>query len=290
MEPNEEIIKQAWRMYRQMDLSAVQYKRVAQSRRWLILGCIIFAAVLAAGGTIVVVGLPSWIASAVGYGAALFFGLGAVFSQASSFKDAEKSWTALRISAEYLKRQVYLYRSLVGDYSGDDAHKNMASVLERESEITTDTRVVKVDDAELLKGCPTGKIDIETYIKERIEDQMGWFRRKSANHDKWLGLLEKVTLLLSIVGVILGLIGQQIWIATFSAAVLAIQVFIQEGRYKYLSTTYQTTAYKLNTLLSQYRAGLITANDLVLGTEQVITYETVASMNEFSREGPKLSM
>jgi hypothetical protein len=290
MEPNAEIIKQAWLMFRQVELSAEQYKRTVMARRWLILGSITMAVVLATANSIASINSSSSNPVLTGYAAAFFLGLGAVISQASPLKDADKHWTALRISAEYLKEQIYLYRSLVGDYSEDAAHEKMSRVLNRELEVIANVRLAKVNNANLLMNCPSGIIDTETYIKERVENQIDWFQQRSASQDKWQGRLETVTLLLSFAGIILGLIGQQIWIASVGTVTLAIQVFAQENRYNYLSTTYQSAVFKLRALLSRYRAGLIPANHLVLNTEQVIASVTLASMNEFMRENPKLSM
>lgn len=160
--------------------------------------------------------------------------------------DKGNNWILLRGNAEAIKREIYLYRTRVGNYRenrnaelarrikiiserlrGSSVHQTCfnpyeAEVMFQESELILNGKSEKDDKFSDLNP--------ETYISWRLEDQFNHYRRKAKQLNKQLQLYQWGAYLLGGVGTFLAATSFQIWVAITSALVGALSSFLEFKR------------------------------------------------------------
>lgn len=152
--------------------------------------------------------------------------------------DRGNNWILLRGSAEALKREIFYYRTKVGDYKENrDARLaeklkhitermkgspvNMASLQPYESE----ERVTTIDPDKLID-----LTNPEDYVKYRLIRQFDWYRRETRKYDQRLHLYEWLTYIFGGVGTLLAAINLEAWVAVSSALTASFTSFLEFKR------------------------------------------------------------
>ncbi|MDX2217103.1 MAG: DUF4231 domain-containing protein [Oculatellaceae cyanobacterium bins.114] len=153
------------------------------------------------------------------------------------------NWIALRSSAEALKKEIYLYRMRVGEYSPTalgtetrDVHlaKKAKIINKRLMETQVNQTGLEAYKGKLPPQYSTAEGDdgfsdmtAEQYLLWRIEDQFTYYQRKSVKFTTELQRFQLVIILLGGLGTALAAFNLEIWVAISGALATAFATFLE---------------------------------------------------------------
>jgi len=176
--------------------------------------------------------------------------------------ELENNRTNSRSAAETLKAEIYLYVFKTGPYdTGTDDEKDELAFerLEKVRQATAEIPYLSFTDE--INDYPDETMTIDSYIKERVSDQIRWYEKKSKTFQQELRKNKNRIYLFGFAGVVLGSIGAgtgyaeftSVWIAFFTSASGALAAFVATNRYQPLLISYQKTALRLSAILAKFQ-------------------------------------
>jgi hypothetical protein len=274
-------------------VTASQLKKSISRSRLSIIGLAIAGAVLETLAAQVHQSVPD-LAVWVGYAGAAALAVIAVVRQWKLGRERVQAWILARAASESFKRELYLYRTSAGAYA---ASSNPAATLfDRREEILGKVRSVQkyVGEPEKSTLNVPGPLDAEEYIKERVEGQIDWFRRRAAQNAKLQGLFGGAEFLLAIAGALLGaaltMTNKQVygaWVAVITTVTGALGAHALAQRYEQLAVSYRATADRLASVVGRWRAVKGSLSQLVEQCEVALLEENqgwIAGADETMKE------
>ncbi|MBD2462845.1 DUF4231 domain-containing protein [Oscillatoria sp. FACHB-1407] len=153
------------------------------------------------------------------------------------------NWISLRGSAEALKKEIYLYRMRVGEYSptmlgseSRDVHlaRRAKIINKRLMETQVNQTGLEAYKGKLPPQYSTAEGDdgfsdmtAEQYLLWRIEDQFNYYQRKSVKFTRELQRFQLMIILLGGVGTALAAFNLEIWVAISGALATAFATFLE---------------------------------------------------------------
>jgi len=225
-----------------------------------------------------------------------------LITASNKFKQGNK-WLLLRGGAEAIKREIYRYRSRSGDYTevfnrtvSDPPPPTPDQVLaQRVEDITRRVMQTEVNSSS-LKPYPKDKdfppyvkysgddgfsvLTPDRYVQVRLEDQLGYYKKRTVTHEKKLKGLQWSVYIIGGVGTLLAAINQQVWIALTTALATAFTTYLSYQQTESTVTKYNQALTDLENVNSWWTA--LPAADqakqenldtLVQHTEQVMQSE-----------------
>lgn len=238
----------------------------------------------------------SWVPTLLGWLSAGSLGLAVYFGKEMANPDQERRWIRSHSTAEALKTEVYLFRSETPPYDTFDRPQVLLDKADELFETVEAVSVENLNEEERRKNLPTESLAVETYIEERVNDQINNFYRPRVEElNRKLKQNKTVGIFLGVGAVILGAIGSSTnwtagWVAVISTVIASVAAYAYAGRYQYLIISYQATADKLERLCAQWRikgmtdANIEERNKFILDCEQIISIENNAWMAEMVKE------
>jgi hypothetical protein len=108
----------------------------------------------------------------------------------------------------------------------------------------------------MRKRLPEGALPVSQYIKDRVDDQIKWYRDKAQLYERYVERARIASLVLGAIAVILSVISATGWTAGWIAAITtitaSIAAYLYSGRYQYLILSYQATARRLEALKTRW--------------------------------------
>jgi hypothetical protein len=287
-----------WNRFRIWDLTAVKLR--CDLDRWRLLTLI-----LAIGGAVLVTlgqqlgsltaSIGLWAASAgkvVNLLGAASIALSAYFAREALSSDKVQGWTKCRSVAESLKATTYLYRAAVPPFDGTDRDQKLIDrrgatedAVEGIEPLTPDSETVVVD---------LSPISVQDYILKRVDDQSGFYRRRSIEYQKktktlrgivfWLGA---ATVLLGVVSAVRPLVAS--WSAVVATVIASLSSYVQGQRYQMLAAGYESTARRLETLKDKWGANPQSdagKNAFIQSCEDTMALENSAWVTQWSQQKP----
>lgn len=252
-----------WEEYRKASKRSAQYKNTFNRSRTIVLVLTIAGAILGvladqstdwlAGHSMEII-IPKVLAIM----SALCLGLVAYLSKDLINSSTDRKWVIARSQAEALKSEAHIYRVKAPPFDTDQRDTVLAEkvneILKNASETTPMT------EAELWKRLPKDWMTMDEYLKERVDDQITWFRGKAVKYQKLLKRFRTVTFALGFVSAILGSIAAALsdtvwpaaWIAVIGSITGALTAYSFAGKYQYLMTSYEATARQLRFLHNEW--------------------------------------
>jgi hypothetical protein len=260
-------------------VAAEGFERFRRSARWVLPG--IFLALLV---LLVVGGLPNFFTDVLrALGVVILavpITVSILLTAASYFKPRQK-WILLRGSAEAIKKEIFRYRTQVGDYS-DEKTEAFASPIESppatlasRDEVLVDKtaticrRLMRTEVNTVSLGF-TGTIPPEyavkkgddgfsfltpdRYIEVRLQDQIDYYLDKGAKLEKKIAILQWTVFIIGGVGTFLAALKWQLWIALTTALVTALTAYATDFQWENTLIKYNQAASDLNDLRSWWRA------------------------------------
>ena len=269
----ESVLRQAWRRFAAIDEAANRQQKdfMATQERILYMG------VLAVLLSIVYSQMPAppedplavwqfldWARWLLGYVLIVVpIGISLLIAVTNRFKPG-KRWVLMRSAAESIKREIYRYRLRATGYTADDTReKKLAEAVEgitrRLSRTEANTMALPIykgpvppvntasprDDGMSL-------LSTDQYVALRLEDQLGFYRRKTVTLEKDLSRLQIYVLLAGAAGTLLAALGGHfvIWIALTTAVASAAMTYLGYRQTESTLTVYNQTATDLDNILS----------------------------------------
>jgi hypothetical protein len=182
------------------------------------------------------------------------------------FKPRQK-WILLRGGAESIKKEIFRYRTRVGNYSGKKIEtspptpapaspdvtlaENVATISRRLSRTEVNTTSLGYVGTLPPKNAVTRGDDgfsfltPEEYIEVRLLDQLNYYRSKTVKQERQLAEFQWSIFIVGALGTFLAAVGAQLWIAATTALVTALSAYVGHLQFDHTLITYSQAATEL---------------------------------------------
>ena len=235
----------------------------------------------------------------------------------SRFKNRHK-WTLLRGSAEAIKKEIYRYRTRVGDYADQvepkEDSKEAVATPRRSRDVALKDNIVRITQYLMQTEVNTGSfiyeakkppakptdddefsfLTPERYLEVRLVDQMRWYEGKTATLERQRSEFQWLIYIVGGAGSLLAALGAQLWVALTTAAVTALTAWVADlkldvnlVKYNQAAADLSNLRYWWSTLSAEDKAELENRQKLVNTTEQILETERaswVQQMEETTKE------
>jgi len=204
-----------------------------------------------------------------------------------------QKWISLRSSAENLKSEIFRYRTKTGIYSDKDRETQMAGKVQELNNHLMQTEVklsaLKNYTGSLPPQYSTAGNDNgftmlspERYLNLRLEDQLSYYQRKTAQLDRQLSYLQWGIYGLGGVGTLLAARHFELWIALTTGLVAALTTYLGYQQVEERLQKYNQTSINLTNILNWWNA--LSASEQVKpeNIDQLISDTETALGNEFN--------
>jgi hypothetical protein len=178
----------------------------------------------------------------------------------SHFRDGNK-WILLRGAAEALKREIFRFRTKTGVYSDIQCQQTSreSKLAAKVKEITSSLEQSEVNKNNLElrpQGDPQRNnfLSPADYIKERLEDQIAYFVKKTRKLFIQLTALQVCIYVVGGVGTFLAAIKLDIWVALATAIVTAFATKLQVDQVENSLVQYNQTLASLRNIACWWKA------------------------------------
>jgi hypothetical protein len=258
-EPGVPPIAGAWSAYRTWANTARYHRRALdRGQSWSLWLGIAGVVSIAAGQQITLVfphgDAPLAIGRAAGALGSAIIALAAYVGSQVLGGDREQLWLRCRVAAESLKSTIYLFRASVAPFDTAARAEELKARVEKSLEELEDVpvRALPVEPT----APPSTWLTVDTYRKERVADQITWYRQRSLELESKSDRYRKLTLLLGALSVLLGLASSigflSTWVAVIGTGTASITAYVQNQRYQPLIGIYLATATRLQVLSDEW--------------------------------------
>ncbi len=198
------------------------------------------------------------------------------------------AWVLSRHSAELIKREILLYRTRTGTYLG------MEDVAAGER-LAVELRALRKDAADSDRFGPSldgdfpppadgaGRIDAAAYQRDRVTDQIKWYRKRARTWRRWLVFFQLLIIVAGATGSVLAFVGDAAtgWIAVTTAFTAAFAAWSEVRRLEPTALAYERAAAELSDVLLWWQAlpaaeRAASFDKLVAQVEEVIQAENAS--------------
>lgn len=178
----------------------------------------------------------------------------------SHFRDGNK-WILLRGSAEALKREIFRFRTKTGVYSDSQCQQTSreSKLAAKVKELTSSLEQSEVNKNNLELRPPgdpkrNSFLSPADYIKERLEDQIAYFVKKTRKLFIQLTAVQLCIYVAGGVGTFLAAIHLDIWVALATAVVTAFATKLQVDQVENSLVQYNQTLASLRNIVCWWKA------------------------------------
>ena len=297
-----------WGEYRVWAKTATALKRrVTRVRKWILYLTLVSAVLgaLAAQASVQASYLQTlgatWFPPVVGTIAGLLLTIGGILTRQLSLRKKREDQVRARSAAEALKSAVFLYVTRAPPYDQEDAPRLLHDDTEEILANVDDVRNEDVTGAEKKIGLPPYPMSPESYVQNRVQEQIDWYRIKQTEHGRAMQNGERAALCFAFAGAVLaalaGLSSQwpslsvaSGWIPVIGAISAAVAAYLYAERHEYLELSYRSTGRRLSRLLSRRASNLADRPDLsaqlafINRCEDAVSVENQSWMAELMKE------
>jgi hypothetical protein len=275
-----------------LSASSAAMKKTLERARWAALGLAVAAAILGAV-TVAFIEKDDPSRWAFAFATALALGLGPWLTAHFLGQNQATRWIAVRAAAEALKREVYRRAAKCKPYDGTAQEADLALIKEKQA-IEADLGDVEEVAAESM-DLPKSEIDLNTYVINRVDNQISWLRRRAGDHARLAAALRAAEIVVAFVGVVLSAAGAAFSDSTDSAKYLApfigvvttvstaLIAHIEAGRYDFIAAMYRATAKRLENEQASHTP-TTPLPDFVDKCEAILSAESSAWMAKFLKQ------
>src|SRR5215471_11465137 len=218
--------------------------------------------------------------------------LSAYFAREALSNEKVQGWTKCRSVAESLKATTYLYRAGVPPFDGTDRDQNLIDrrgatedAVEEIEPLAPDSETAVVD---------LSPISVQDYILKRVDDQVGFYRRRTAEYQKKTTTLRGIVFWQGATAVLLGVISAvkpsvASWSAVVATVIASLSSYVQGQRYQTLAAAYESTARRLEMLKDKWGASPQSdagRNAFIQSCEDTMALENSAWVTQWSQKKP----
>lgn len=286
-----------WGQYKAWDETALKHQKALSAWRLRVLLLGVAAAVLGAASDPRAVPWPEgWATwgvprSAFGVAGGVVLGLAAFLTRELLGPEREGGWLRARAAAEAYKREGYLLAAGVPPYDGPMTR----ALLDRGRGILAgvgDLQEEAVEGEKRREGMPTYPLSVDGYVEQRLEDQIGYYRRRAGAHRAVVKRVRTLTAVLGVAAVVLGTLGggAGVWLIVVTTVTASLAGYLYANRLQYLVGSYTAAARNLDALRVGWETFRAEADDaerdrFILDCEAVLSAENQSWITEWSRKG-----
>ncbi len=268
-------LEDAWRLFAVYDHNAsLTSKRFSKTRRWILI-LSVFATFLALGYQILSTQEQTQDLKTLNSILRVFvillpITISALLTISSKFERGV-SWVLLRGSAEAIKHEIFRFRAHVEIYSDENTRKEsrevkMARKIKSINERLMKTEVNQSGLQPYNKQLPPpmylaseeddgfSYLTPSKYIEFRVENQMNFYKKRTAELDKNIRNLHYRIIFFGALGTLLAALGLEVWIAATTSIVAAITSYIEYNQYEATLKSYNMSAMDLESIRIWWRA------------------------------------
>jgi hypothetical protein len=203
-------------------------------------------------------------AQVLGVIAAAAVALATYFSRQAQVDNRVSIWTRSRTAAESMKSCIFLYRAGAAPFDGAD---KAAQINSRTAKVNDDMKGVEPRQPGAEQPADLTPLTVDGYITNRLEEQMNWYRKRAAEHQKEADRLRSATSVLMGLGVVLTVASMvsslSLWAPVVATLASSITAHLKNQQLLMLTATYTKTSLQLSSLLDNWRASHKTEMDRV---------------------------
>jgi hypothetical protein len=235
---------------------------------------------------------PATTGKVIGLGGAAAIALSAYFAREALSNDSVQRWTKCRSRAESLKASIYLYRSAVPPFDGPDRDEKL---LDRRAAIEDAVEGAELQEIEIEdKGADLSPLNTADYVRQRVNDQIQFYRERSDQYQRKTKALRQIVLWLGALAVLFGVVSAVKpmvagWTAVIATVTAALSSHVQSQRYQSLTAAYQSTARRLQLLRDKWEASGqadSNRNAFIQSCEDTMAFESSAWITQWSQQKP----
>jgi hypothetical protein len=211
--------------------------------------------IVIAGKQVVSHGLVNGTAKALGVLGTVAVTLAAYLSQRAQADNRVGIWIRSRAVAESLKSVIFLYRAGVQPFDGTDRAAQIGQRVEKAIQEMQDVEPRQPDSE---KAVDLSALSVETYIKDRVEEQIAWYMKRARDHQIKADRCRNATSVLTGASALLALASAltalSVWAPVIATLTASITAYLKNRQYQILTATYTATALRLSLLLGEWHA------------------------------------
>lgn len=283
------VAERAWEQQSVWSQIANGLKRDLQRSRNVLLALTVVGALLSAAA--VVAGLGSELGKGLAALGGAAVGIAAI-ARARAGGDAVQTWTRARSVAEAIKSEVYLYQARAGVYGKPRRERVLDERVETIERDAANLAPHKAGVKPARRALPP-VIDAATYVRERIDVQIGdFYRPRAAELRRRIRRIRDAQLALSALGVAIAAVAAftgsdavAVWIPALTTIAGAVSAHAAAERYEYLLVEYVRTADELERLRDRRgSAAGLSDEELIRAAEQVISIQNEGWLAKLTTE------
>jgi SMODS and SLOG-associating 2TM effector domain 1/Protein of unknown function (DUF4231) len=243
--------------------------------------------------------LPANGTTAIGSLGAIALVLVPIIRTAKLGSNQTKSWLRSRSVSEGLKTEIYLYLTGTQPYEDQTLRDSELSrqhhdIVQLASDLYRNTAQARSQVAK-EKPTPPQPMDVNTYIRERINSQIeGYYEPKAAELARQSKQLRLAEFWSSVAAAMLGVVPKffegsaqfSAWVAVVTTVGVAITAHLAAGRFDYIIDSYLATADRLKSFRNQWLDGqkqgaTQNASQFISECERAISVENEGWMAKF---------
>ena len=261
----------SWSRYDDLDQAAIRKQVLFRNLQWAILGLGIIATLLAiarSGNA-----LPPWLTQLFPAKFGSVFqnlthilivltpiSISILVAASSRFREGNK-WILLRASAEAIKGEIFRYRMQAGAYSNDQCLQTsrelkLAAKLKDISSALAQSEVNRTSLPAAAKNDPARLtfLSPDDYLKYRIDDQINYFVKKTADLYKQLKTMQVWTYIAGGVGTALAAFKADVWVALTTAVAATLTTRLETDQVENTLVQYNQALTGLRNIESWWKA------------------------------------
>jgi hypothetical protein len=277
-----------WHQYRTWgDTSAHLKQRNGRWRKYVLILTLVGTACATLGGF-----APTWLARLPIVGAAAL-AMATYLGKQLLDTAHEERWTRARAAAEAFKSEACKYLVHAAPYDGPDRASHLKARITEIAKVTKDQTPDDITGDALNREMPTAAWSIDDYLKNRLDDQIVWYRKRAAEHTASMRKGRALAVILGIAATVLSALtgvtagGQTFWAAVLGIVTTAggsIGAYFQSGHFEAVALKYRETALALEGLKADFKTAPTQQNagDLVTNAEAIMQAENAAWLTELT--------
>lgn len=233
----------------------------------------------------------AWLSRAAALGGTVALAFATYFGKELLDTRHEERWTRARMAAEALKSEAHRYAAQAPPYDTTEREALLRARLAQLNELTANDIPDQIGEEESTRGMPAAFWSPQDYKKNRLDEQVKWYRDGAARHTASMAKGRSTSLTLGCAAVSLGAItGAAPTDGTLPAAILgvittagaAIGAYFQASHYEAIALKYRATADALEEKGLAFSARLTQNLQLIAEAEAIMQAENTAWLTEMT--------
>jgi len=288
-------LENTWKYHKRWSVAADKIKAsISRWRLFVVLFTVLGAVVETIASQFTTWSNMVWISQVLAILGAVLLGLATFVGRQKLTSLRQHQWLRARSLSEGLKKEIYFYLTSLPPYIGNDADQILLDRTNKLCDLGKDLEGELAGIPDPVEQPPAFPMDMDHYIKERIDDQIHCFYRLRADQlGRKLRIIRNLEFSMGVLAVFLSALGTIYttittpWVAVCTSIVIALASHAAANRLEYLVISYLKTARRLEYFKARWESEKQPNEEkrraFIQDCEDVISYENQGWMAEFDQ-------